>query len=274
MSAIGACRQLESLFITGIVSWECDFSPLRRLTKLRFFELNGQWLVAGLAHALRELPLLDEIKIGLAFMSSDERHRDFLRVLCSDHAGLHHHHPHVHLPSHSHVRSLHAYWTLTQEEVAWLSRLPSLTSLQVRMSEGCSDVLPSLKLRELILSSPPSVLLSAVSRMSTLTRLQLSKCSLSAEIGMELMRGLRCLQTLELYEADIIGGQLGLLKEATNLRSLALTSCRGMSEDSLLVLCDTSTQTLALRRSVRLGGWAERCLRHSLQRFQYVPPQQ
>jgi len=211
-SAIGSCHRLECLTINGFEY--CDFTPLRQLTKLRSFVLNGDRLSVELARVLCELPLLEEVSFGWEAMRNSGTRRNFLRALCS--ADDHHDgdeedgdddgnsHPHPHL--YSHIRSLDLlFWFLQPDDVALLTRLPSLTSLRAEMSEDCCEVLPLLRLEELTLDSPSWVLLSAVPRMSTLTCLKLTRCLLSSEIGMELMKGLPCLETLELHVVLIDG---------------------------------------------------------------------
>jgi len=195
-SAIGSCHRLECLTINGFEY--CDFTPLRQLTKLRSFVLNGDRLSVELARVLCELPLLEEVSFGWEAMRNSGTRRNFLRALCSaddHHDGDEedgdddgHSHPHPHL--YSHIRSLDLlFWFLQPDDVALLTRLPSLTSLRAEMSEDCCEVLPSLRLEELTLDSSSWVLLSAVPRMSTLTCLKLARCLLSSEIGMELMKG-------------------------------------------------------------------------------------
>jgi len=284
MTAIGSCHELVRLVldVDGVPdSLDLDFSPLRRLTKLRDFWLSGSRLTIELADVLRELSLLEEVSIGNIVQSSSESHIDFLRVLFSvhDHDNGDDHDddqchalPHPQPHSRACIKSLSLGWFMQRDELALLFGLRSLTSLHTGFNKECSDLLPSLRLRHLSLRSPGPKLLSAASRMSTLTRLGLSSCELSDESGMELMRGLPCLETLDFSRVDLTGGQLECLKEATNLRSLTLFSCKGITEESLVVLLDTRVEELVLFRCVRLGVWAERCLRHSLKRFQYKPP--
>jgi len=287
MSAIGSCHRLESLLIhamhgSSISEAELDFSPLRYLTKLRSFVLCGSWVSVGLAFALRELPLLDEVSLGWEVRRDSDTYMDFLRVPCPAHDDERHPQvqPHQHPHPRSNISSIHICRAILEpDELAALARLPRLTSLHAEVCSSCCGVLPSLKLRHLGLTHPGSTLLSGVSRMSTLTRLKLFRCSLPDKIGMELMKGLPRLDTLELEYVDFSREQwdrtsvkLEWLKQSTSLRTLSFTSCRGISEDSLLVLCDTPIQTLALWRCVRLGISAEEALRHSFQRFQYVPP--
>jgi len=183
MSVVGSCQQLESLLVTVTEPLQLGFTPLDRLSKLRSFELDGVWLSADLAHVLRSLPGLDEVSIGLAPVSS---RRDFLRMLCSndDDDDASHPHPRPHPRPRSQLKSLYLGWDLQQDEAAPLSHLPSLTSLHVVMSEGCSEVLPSLKLRHLNLELARSPkLLTAVSHISTLIHLELSFCSCHMRLG-------------------------------------------------------------------------------------------
>jgi len=263
LSAVTSCHRLESLMIDGMGLGEVDFTFLPRLIKLRSFEFLGcTQLSVGLAHGLRELPHIDEVSLRLGVRGSDETRRDFLRVLCS-------------APS-SHIKSLLLASILRRDDVSLLSQLPSLTSLHAEFRQECSEVLPCLRLRDLTLHPPNSEFLSAVSRMSTLTRLALWRCRLSSEMGEGLVSGLRRLETLSLNFVTVDGGQgklqLAWLKQATSLRTLSLTSCKHISEESLYALRDTTIQTLILRGGVRLGMWAERCLHLALQCFQYIPP--